>query len=357
MFSSELSKQVFTQFFIALILYLIGITVLMVACKLIFSTFVRSLDRTLYSLLWYINDNLFSVLILCFLLGFIVLFAIYWRKTLGYIDIIAEASEKLVTPQEEWISLPVALKQVEERMNQVKQDALRNARLAKESEQRKNDLIVYLAHDIKTPLTSVIGYLSLMDEAPDMPLEQRAKYTRITLDKAHRLEQLINEFFEITRYNLQAITLSKHRVDLSYLLMQLTDEFYPQLHASGKSAKLHLPEDLITIGDGDKLARVFNNILKNAVAYSAPESVIDIAAVRDAGKVRITFENDGSIPPEKLNAIFEKFFRLDDARSSGTGGAGLGLAIAKEIVTLHGGSIYAKSTDGRTTFTVELPTA
>ena len=120
---------------------------------------------------------------------------------------------------------------------------------AREAEQRKNDLVVYLAHDIRTPLTSVIGYLELLKEAPDLPLEQRAKYLSITLDKAYRLEQLINEFFEITRFNLQSIPLNRENIRLSYMLMQMAEEFYPILTPGGKSVRLDVPEDLILPGD------------------------------------------------------------------------------------------------------------
>jgi two-component system sensor histidine kinase VanS len=214
---------------------------------------------------------------------------------------------------------------------------------------------MYLAHDIKTPLTSVIGYLSLLDEAPDMPPEQKAKYVHITLDKANRLEKLVDEFFEITRYNFQTDLLSKERIDLYYMLAQMTDEFYPLLAAKGKQAVLHVPEDMTLYGDSDKLARVFNNILKNAVAYSPDHSVIDITAAISGGTASIVFTNAGSISKDKLTAIFEKFYRLNAARSSVTGGAGLGLAIAKEIVASHGGRIYADSDGKQTSFTVELP--
>ena len=221
---------------------------------------------------------------------------------------------------------------------------------------RKNDLITYLAHDLKTPLTSVIGYLSLLDEVPDMPQPQREKYTHIALEKSQRLEGLINEFFEITRYNLQQLTLDREPVDLSYLLVQLTDEFYPILQAHGNTAELNAPETLTVSGDSAKLARVFNNILKNAVAYSDRDTPIRIRAEEADGQVSVFVENQGrTIPPQKLETIFEKFFRLDEARATATGGAGLGLAIAKEIVTLHGGSISAHSQNRRTTFRVTLP--
>lgn len=216
--------------------------------------------------------------------------------------------------------------------------------------------MVYLAHDIKTPLTSVIGYLSLLEEAPDMPAEQKAKYVRITLEKAYRLEHLIDEFFEIARFNLQTIVLDTAEINLPYMLLQMAEDFYPMLAPGGRKAVVDAEDGLTLWGDADKLARVFNNILKNAIAYSDENSTIRIAARRQGDMVAITFENRGcTIPASKLSTIFEKFYRLDSARPSGTGGAGLGLAIAKEIVAAHGGTITAESSEGRTVFTVMLP--
>lgn len=254
-----------------------------------------------------------------------------------------------------WI-FPIEYAEISAQMTEIKSTMQRHEQILKEEAARKNDLITYLAHDLKTPLTSVIGYLSLLEEAPDIPEKQRAKYVSITLDKAHRLEKLINEFFEITRYNLQQITLEKEMVDLYYMLVQMTDEFYPILSAHGNAASLQANETLFVHADPEKLARVFNNILKNAIAYSYPDTTIEIHAESDGKQVRISFCNQGkTIPKEKLKDIFEKFFRLDDARTTNTGGAGLGLAIAKEIVTLHGGTITAESENGMTVFSVVLP--
>ena len=221
---------------------------------------------------------------------------------------------------------------------------------------QKNDLIAYLAHDLKTPLTSVVGYLSLLEEAPEMPAEQKAKHVHITLDKALRLEKLINEFFEITRYNLHEIVLETESIDLGYMLAQMADEFYPVLRDHGNTVQVSAEEGLTVTADPDKLARVFNNLLKNAIAYSYPGTAIRIGAVGKGDCVSISFLNSGrTIPQQKLQTIFDKFYRLDDARSTNTGGAGLGLAIAKEIVTAHGGTIKAESENQRTIFTVELP--
>lgn len=246
--------------------------------------------------------------------------------------------------------------EISAQMAEIKSDMQHHEQVLKQEAARKNDLITYLAHDLKTPLTSVVGYLSLLEEAPDMPEEQKAKYIRITLDKALRLEKLIDEFFEITRYNLQQIILERENINLSFMLVQMADEFYPILREHGNKVDLEIKDNLTVYGDSEKLARVFNNILKNAIAYSDAGTEIGIWTEETDSYVVICFSNYGTtIPAQRLDAIFEKFFRLDNARTTNTGGAGLGLAIAKEIVTLHGGTIKADSQDRVTTFAVSLP--
>lgn len=245
---------------------------------------------------------------------------------------------------------------VSAQMSEIRALMQQHEQAVKEEAARKNDLITYLAHDLKTPLTSVIGYLSLLEEAKDMPQQQREKYVHVALDKACRLEKLTNEFFEITRYNLQQVVLEKETVDLSFLLLQLADEFYPLLQKHGNEIDLSVKEKTMVYADPDKMARVFRNILKNAIAYSYPDTRIAVFVEEADGMTRILFENRGkTIPRQKLDGLFEKFYRLEEARSTDTGGAGLGLAIAKDIVTLHDGRIYAKSEKEVTVFTVELP--
>ncbi|WP_347176158.1 HAMP domain-containing sensor histidine kinase [Tissierella sp. Yu-01] len=254
------------------------------------------------------------------------------------------------------LMLPKKYSEIERQLMRIKAMSQRNQQLVQTEMQRKNDLITYLAHDLKTPLASIIGYLSLLDEAPDMPIEQKTKYSWIALEKAYRLEELINEFFDITRFNLQSIVLNKGKIKLEFMLHQLVDEFYPLLEPQGKQVVIHVPEDLILVGDADKLARVFNNILKNAIAYSYENSIIDISAVQNGDSITITFRNQGeTIPSHKLDTIFDKFYRLDTARSTNTGGAGLGLAIAKEIVIAHNGTITVESNIENTTFTIVIP--
>jgi len=251
---------------------------------------------------------------------------------------------------------PKEYAEISVQMSEIKSTMQRHEQMLKEEASRKNDLIAYLAHDLKTPLTSVIGYLALLDEAQDMPIEQKTKYVNIALSKALRLEKLINEFFDITRYNLQQIDLEKESINLCHMLVQMTDEFYPLLNAHGNQTEVCVDEDVTVYGDSMKLARVCGNILKNAIYYSYPDTIIKIWAESTATDVWIHFCNNGkTIPAGKINSIFEKFFRMDEARSTNTGGAGLGLAIAKEIITLHGGKITAESENESTTFRISLP--
>ena len=238
---------------------------------------------------------------------------------------------------------------------------LRNKTMKKEKQleqemQQKNDLITFLAHDLKIPLASVIGYLCLLEENPSLPAALREQYTGITLEKAYRLEQLINEFFEITRYNLHTIIINPSRIHLKPMLLQLADEFYPILESEHKQIEVDAPENLYLTGDADKLARVFNNILKNAAAYSYENTTIFVKARTVGHYIVLTFTNEGiPIPEHQRDTIFEKFYRLDNARSSKTGGSGLGLAIAKEIVEAHRGKISVESDISATVFTVMLP--
>lgn len=292
------------------------------------------------------------------LLIFTVLLVRIFRWVTGYFSEVNQGIEALLTDDEEQIQLSPEMLPFERKLNTVKRTLAERKAETALAEQRKDELVMYLAHDIRTPLTSVIGYLNLLEEEPDMPAEQQAKRVHIALEKAYRLETMINEFFEITRYNSQQITLSKETIDLYYMLVQLSDELSPVFAPRGNTVALHLAEDLTVEADPEKLARVFSNILKNAAAYSYPHTEITISAEKSEHEVIIQFLNSGEdIPNEALASLFDKFYRADKSRSSGTGGTGLGLAIAKEIVVLHGGTISAASKNHVVTFTISLPLA
>lgn len=289
------------------------------------------------------------IIIFVFLLFHMLLYS-YKR----YFDEVIAGIDKLMEEGSN-ISLSPELETVERKLNHAKQTLKTQADEARKNEQQKNELVVYLAHDIKTPLTSVIGYLSLLDENPDMSDEKKAKYIHTAWEKANRLRILVNEFFEITRSHSEAVPLQKTKIDLYYMLVQISEELYPQLDACKKRVENKVEEDISVYGDSEKLARVFNNILKNAIAYSEENSVISVSAEEFPEKTIIRFENQGEIPADKLSLVFDKFYRLNSARQSETGGSGLGLAIAKDIITLHGGGIKAESSNGSTAFIIELP--
>ncbi|MDE7039008.1 MAG: HAMP domain-containing histidine kinase, partial [Lachnospiraceae bacterium] len=273
-----------------------------------------------------------------------------------YVDQIGDGIENILSESTKPIHLITELKPIEIRLNEIKATLKRQEIEAEEGEKKKNDLVLFLAHDLKTPLTSIVAYLSMLDSHVDMQAEEREKYTHIALEKSIRLGELINEFFDITRYNFQDIELEAIEINLSFMLEQLADELYGVLQEKHLSCEVHVEENLVVYGDPDKLARVFDNILRNAIAYCYENTKIQIDAQNKNRDVEIVFTNQGDkIPGTMLQTIFEKFYRVDGSRSSGTGGAGLGLAIAKEIVELHGGRIRAKSDDIRTQFIVDLP--
>lgn len=311
---------------------------------------------------WYALKSFLYPAFLVFVL--VVVFLVRWfavrmakKKNQQDIGKIADILRKFQENQKEIPPLPGDYARIEAQLHQIREKEVRQVRILEKETRKRNDLITYLAHDLKTPLASVIGYLSLLDEVPEMPPAQKAKYIGITLDKAYRLEELINEFFDITRFNLQAIQINLGRANLGFLLQQLGEQFYPILEQQRKKVEIHTPEELWIWADGEKLARVFNNILKNAISYSEDNSAISVSAKEFPEKTVIRFENKGNIPNDKLNLVFDKFYRLNSARQSDTGGSGLGLAIAKDIITLHGGRIQAESNNGYTAFIIEIPSA
>ncbi len=289
-------------------------------------------------------------------IGAIIIFLFFWFKTLGYLEKVTEAASQIYSPSEELITLPEELKELENRLNQSKLEYRKNERAARDAEQRKNDLVVYLAHDLKTPLTSVIGYLTLLRDEKEISEALKEKYLAISLSKAERLEELINEFFDITRFNLSNLTLELSRVNITRMLEQIVFEAGPALREKALNCRLNAESDIYIRCDAGKMQRVFDNLLRNAINYSFEEDTIIVAVKQKGNDIHFIFINHGNtIPEEKLSRIFEQFYRLDTSRQSKTGGAGLGLAIAKEIVELHQGKITAASKDEVITFEITMP--
>ncbi|MEK5250388.1 HAMP domain-containing sensor histidine kinase [Bacillus sp. FSL R9-9530] len=224
------------------------------------------------------------------------------------------------------------------------------------AESSKDQLIVNLAHDLRTPLTSVLGYLDLILKDENLTKEQIKHFSTIAFTKSERLEILIDELFEITRMNYGMLQIEKRSIDISELLIQLDEELYPLLEKKGLEARLNMDSHLPINGDGKLLARVFENLLTNAIRYGYDGKFVDVNGYIESEEIVVQIINYGdSIPEEDLPYLFDMFYTGDKARSEQQGGTGLGLFIAKNIIEQHEGTISAESNVIRTIFEVRLP--
>lgn len=313
---------------------------------------LSEINRKIY--LWCVQNKII-LLGITYLTIFAVISFVVIKKTNDNMVEIISAMDQILKEPEKQVKLSTDLVIVENRLNNIRVDLVTSQNKAKEAMQKKNDLIMYMAHDLKTPLTSIIGYLTLMTDEKQIPKELQDKYLKLVLNKSLRVEELINQFFDITRYNLQDMQVTKQNIDLTILLSQLVEECYPMLQEKGLQCRLDTPEQVIFKADGDKLARVFNNLLKNAINYSYENTIIQINVKQEKDVIQLVFKNKGDkIPEYKLEKIFEKFYRIDEARTTKNGGAGLGLAITRQIIELHGGTIYAKNDDEYIEFYIEF---
>ena len=226
----------------------------------------------------------------------------------------------------------------------------------RESERTKNELITNVAHDLRTPLTSIIGYLELLSGKPDMPEEIRGKYINIAYTKARRLEKLIEDLFGFTKLNYGKISMNVGKVDVVKLMGQLLEESFPNFADKNLSYELqsNVPAKVID-ADGNLLARLFDNLIGNAIKYGADGKRVVVRILAEEEVVTVQVINYGYvIPADELPLIFNKFYRVEHSRSTNTGGTGLGLAIAKNIVEMHGGTIDVTSDTDGTVFSVRL---
>lgn len=183
---SQLSRQVIQQYLLTLCAGTVLLAVFVaISWQAAHSVVWQGWDPR-YQLLHWVKENLLLVCSFILLAAGLITACLFIARSLRFLDEIVAASKQLASPDDREIQLPRELKGIQDEMNLARQQALRNAALAQQAEQRKNDLIVYLAHDLKTPLTSVIGYLTLLQEAPELPADLRARYTGIALDKAQR---------------------------------------------------------------------------------------------------------------------------------------------------------------------------
>lgn len=244
-------------------------------------------------------------------------------------------------------------------INEMRMQIARENETKKLAEQTKDELITNVAHDLRTPLTSIIGYLDLVRREDFLTPAQQKKYIGIVYDKAKSLETLIKDLFDYTRYDKDKMKIHRNYLDLNQFMEQLIDEFYPSFTEKGLVCKKEITKEELSIyGDGELLARAIGNLISNAIKYGADGKMVEIYTSRSKDKAVISIVNYGRIiPKEDIGKIFDKFYRVESSRSLKTGGTGLGLAIAKNIVGLHDGIISAQSDTDGTIFKIELPLA
>lgn len=352
----KISNMLLLRMFLIIIMYtVLGIAAFFLAYS-IYMQLTFQTDDPLYKIVQWLKYRISIIAFFYLLIGYCAIIIYYWKKPFQFLIELQDGAGKIYEHDDTLITLSPSLKHFEAKMNQLKMSVHNSERAAREAEQRKNELVAYLAHDLKTPITSVIGYLTLLTDEKQISDELRERYLSISLDKATRLDELINEFFEITRFNLSHITLEYEHINLTRMLEQLIYEFKPMLAEKNLDCILTAPPDVMLYCDADKIQRVFDNLLRNAKTYSFENSSIQINVTVLKKQLTLSFENKGNtISKEKLNRLFEQFFRLDTSRSSKSGGVGLGLAIAKEITELHHGSISAFSENECIRFDVTLP--
>lgn len=290
---------------------------------------------------------------------FTLTFMILQEKSLRYITKISDAMQNIsegdlnvtveVEGDDEFSSMAANLNKMAEDLRELMDKE-------RESERTKNELITNVAHDLRTPLTSIIGYLELLSGDVKLDPELQKKYINIAYVKTKRLEKLIEDLFGFTKMTYGKVAMHVSSVDVVKLLSQLLEEFYPSFVDKNLSYELqsNVPVKVIS-ADGNLLARLFDNLINNAIKYGADGKRILVKLHADDEIITVQVINYGYvIPADELPLIFNKFYRVEQSRSTNTGGTGLGLAISKNIVDMHGGTINVTSDLSGTVFTVKL---
>lgn len=298
-----------------------------------------------------------AIATICFFIIYFLLFIKRIVKDMTYIsdriiDIAdGKSDEKIIIERQDEIG------EIAGRINEMTEQINQLIKSERDALQSNKDLIACVAHDLRTPITSVKGYLDLALDTKHYDLEQRQKYVRIAQTKANRLEYLIHDLFNYTKLTSGEITLHRSKIDLVQLVEQMVEEFYPlfqeeELECTTKYNISYLEMNM----DGELIARAVQNLLSNAIKYGkdGKHVYVELECLEQEVQIRVT--NYGLvIPEESIKHLFDKFYRVERSRNVKTGGTGLGLNIAQEIVHLHGGRIQVTSGASGTCFTIALP--
>jgi signal transduction histidine kinase len=296
---------------------------------------------------------------IAFIFIFIIYFMLLTKKSISYIE---EMSGAINSIEKGNLDVKINIKSDDElgdlaaSINSMASKLKKSIEDERHAEQAKNELITNVSHDLRTPLTSVIGFLGLLIDRENRSEEELQRYTEIAHKKAISLQSLIDELFEFTRVSYGGISIKKTKINLGELLEQLTDEFYPVLNDAGMECCISVPDDKVCVmADGDLLVRLFENLINNSIRYGKDGKYIDVVLKRQDKNVFVDVINYGrKISDSDIPYIFEQFYRADKSRTSFNGGTGLGLAIVKRIAELHNGTVKVESSEKQTCFEVNL---
>ncbi len=289
---------------------------------------------------------------------FLIYFFLFSQRSIGYIEEISQGLEEIA---EGHLDKRIVIRgndelgALAENINQMAGSLKHSMQEERKAEKTKSDLVTSVSHDLRTPLTSILGYLELIVKDNYRDEVVLRHYADIAYAKAQRLKNLVEELFEYTRVSYGGMRLNMQSINIVELLQQLVEDFVPLLEETGMVCRLEAKEkELFIEADGHMLARVFENLMMNAIRYGSDGKYLDIC-IKAEDKVVISFTNYGEpIPVVDLPFIFERFYKVEKSRSEEQGGTGLGLAIAKNILELHKGEIAAYSDHKGTTFEVKL---
>lgn len=304
-----------------------------------------------------VNNSFLALILSCVV--FIVIFIVITNKKMKYLDEIASGLKIIASGQlnhhiEERGNDEI--RNLASNINYMATEINRKIEAERKAEKTKADLITNVSHDLRTPLTSIMGYIGLVKEGRYENEETMNEYLDIAFNKSEKLKGLIEDLFEYTKLDNGGIKLNKSKVNLTEFLFQLTEELTPLFEENGLSIIKSATEEKIMVNlDADKMLRVFENLLTNSIKYSFKPGNIIVGVYESNGYATVAVRNKGeAIPKEKIDKLFERFYRVEESRNAQTGGTGLGLAIAKNIVDLHEGQIWAECYGEDISFYVKL---
>ena len=214
-------------------------------------------------------------------------------------------------------------------------------------ERMRSDLVANVSHELKTPLTSIKGFVETLLEGALEDKKNARNFLEIIQKHVERLNNLINDLLDLSSLESKGAGLKKKETDLQKVTDKVLSGFKSQLKKKGIEARNNLPINLLTNIDADKIEQVLTNLVDNAIKYNKEKGWLNIDFQDDFKNIKIIVEDSGiGIPPKDISRIFERFYRVDKARSRELGGTGLGLSIVKHIIELHGGFTGVESTEG-----------